>query len=107
MTLLSISDLTIKQIVLIIYIAYLLLLSIITFCLYASDKRKAGKGKWRIPEKVLLLFSFFGGAFGGYPAMLILRHKTKGEHWYFTVVNLFGLAIHITLIILLIFVFNF
>ena len=73
MTLLSISDLTTKQIVLIIYGAYLLLFSIITFCLYASDKKKASKGKWRIPEKVLLLCSFFGGAFGGYPAMLIFR----------------------------------
>ena len=107
MFLLSISDLTTKQIVLIAYICYLLLLSIITFCLYHTDKRKAEKGKWRIPEKVLLLCSLFGGAFLGYPAMLIFRHKTKAEHWYFTFVNLLGLAIHITLIILIIFVFKF
>ena len=98
-------NLTIKQWVLIIYGAYLLLISIITFILYHADKRKANKGKWRIPEKVLLLLSFLGGAFGGYPAMLIFRHKTKGEHWYFTFVNLLGLAIHIALIILIIFVF--
>ena len=98
-------NLTIKQWVLIIYGAYLLLISIITFILYHTDKRKANKGKWRIPEKVLLLLSFLGGAFGGYPAMLIFRHKTKGEHWYFTFVNLLGLAIHTALIILIIFVF--
>ena len=103
----TINNLTTKQLVLIIYGVYLLLLSIITFILYHADKRKATKGKWRTPEKVLLLCSFFGGAFGGYPAMLIFRHKTKGEHWYFTFVNILGLIIHITLIILIIFVFKF
>ena len=99
--------LTTKQIVLIAYGAYLVLLSIITFIAYGVDKKKAEKGKWRTKEKTLLLLSFLGGAFGGFPAMLIFRHKTKGEHWYFTAVNLLGLAIHITALILLIFVFNF
>lgn len=100
-------ELTTKHIVLIIYIAYLVLLSLVAFIAYGADKKKAKDGKYRTKEKTLLLLSFFGGAFGGYPAMLIFRHKTKGEHWYFTVVNLLALAIHIALIILLIFVFNF
>lgn len=99
--------LTTKQIVIIAYAAYLVLLSIITFVAYGVDKKKAIKGKYRTKEKTLLSLSFLGGAFGGYPAMLIFRHKTKGEHWYFTAINLLGLAIHITLMILLIFVFNF
>ena len=99
--------LTTKQIVLIAYGAYLVLLSLITFFAYRADKRKAIKGAYRTKEKTLLLLSFFGGAFGGYPAMLIFRHKTKGEHWYFTVVNLLGLALHVTLLLLLAFVFNF
>ena len=99
--------LTTKQIVIISYAAYLVLLSIITFIAYGADKRKAKKGKYRTKEKTLLSLSFLGGAFGGYPAMLVFRHKTKGEHWYFTVVNLLGLAVHITLMILLIFVFKF
>lgn len=99
--------LTTKQIVIISYAAYLVLLSIITFVAYGADKRKAKKGKYRTKEKALLTLSFLGGAFGGYPAMLIFRHKTKGEHWYFTAVNLLGLAVHITLMILLIFVFQF
>ena len=99
--------LTTKQIVIIAYASYLVLLSIITFIAYGVDKKKARDGKWRTKEKTLLLLSFLGGAFGGYPAMLIFRHKTKGEHWYFTAVNLLGLAIHITLIILIAFVFNF
>lgn len=100
-------SLTVKEIVIIAYAAYLVLLSLITFIAYGADKKKAESGKWRTKEKTLLLLSFFGGAFGGYPAMLIFRHKTKGEHWYFTAVNLLGLAIHITLMILIIFVFKF
>lgn len=99
--------LTTKQIVIIAYASWLVLLSIITFIAYGVDKSKAKKGKYRTKEKTLLCLSFFGGAFGGYPAMLIFRHKTKAEHWYFTAVNLLGLAIHITLMILLIFVFKF
>ena len=100
-------NLTNKQIVIIAYAIYLFVISFITFCVYHADKRKAKSGKWRISEKVLLLLSFFGGAFGGYPAMLIFKHKTKGEHWYFTFINILGLLIHTTLLILLIFVFNF
>ena len=70
-------ELTTKQIVIIAYAAYLVLLSIITFFAYLIDKKKAEKGKWRTKEKTLLFLSFLGGAFGGYSAMLIFRHKTK------------------------------
>lgn len=96
-----------KQIAIIAYASYLAFLSLITFIAYGVDKSKAKSGKWRTKEKTLLMMSFMGGAFGGYPAMLIFRHKTKGEHWYFTLVNWLGLAIHIALMLLLIFVFEF
>ena len=102
-----IMPLTTKQIVIIAYASWLVLLSIITFIAYGVDKSKAKKGQYRTKEKTLLSLSFFGGAFGGYPAMLIFRHKTKGEHWYFTFVNWLGIIIHTTLMILLIFVFKF
>ena len=98
---------TTKQIVIIAYASYLVLLSFITFIAYGVDKSKAKKGKYRTKEKTLLLLSFLGGAFGGYPAMLIFRHKTKGEHWYFTIVNWLGLLIHIALMLCIIFVFKF
>ena len=98
---------TTKQIVIIAYASYLVLLSLVTFIAYGVDKKKAIKGKYRTKEKTLLSLSFLGGAFGGYPAMLIFRHKTKGEHWYFTAVNWLGLLLHITLMILIIFVFKF
>ena len=98
---------TTKEIVLLAYGAYLVLLSIITFFAYLADKKKAEKGKYRTKEKTLLLLSFFGGAFGGYPSMLIFRHKTKGEHWYFTFVNILGILIHGALLVLIYFVFHF
>ncbi len=75
-------------------------MSALAFCLYAGDKRKAKKGKWRIPEATLLGFSFFGGALGGYVAMYAVRHKTK--HWYFHIVNLLGLAWQIALLVYLV-----
>ena len=96
-----------KQIAIIAYAGWLVLLSFIAFIAYGVDKKKAKDGKWRTKEKTLLLLSFLGGAYGGYPAMLIFRHKTKAEHWYFTAVNLLGLIIHTALMICLIFVFNF
>ena len=89
------------MIVFYIAIAFFGLMSIITFGLYASDKSKAKNGARRIPEKVLLLMSFFGGAIGGFSAMLLVRHKTKAEHWYFTVVNLLGIAWQVAVIVLL------
>ena len=83
----------------IIYIAYLAVLSVITFFMYGNDKRKAKKGKWRTPEKVLLLSSFLGGAYGGFLGMQLFRHKTTMEHWYFTVVNLLGILLHTAAIV--------
>ena len=73
-----------------------LLLSAIAFILFARDKSYAKRGKWRIPEKTLLSFSFFGGAFGAWAAMLLFRHKTK--HWYFTFITLLGMAWQISLL---------
>ncbi|MBQ8394417.1 MAG: DUF1294 domain-containing protein [Clostridia bacterium] len=75
---------------LLIYICILSVTSLFTFCLYVADKKKAQKGKWRIPESSLIGFSLLGGGLGGYLAMLTVRHKTK--HWYFHVANWLGIA---------------
>jgi uncharacterized membrane protein YsdA (DUF1294 family) len=82
------------------YVAFIIVMSIITYCLYASDKKRARNKQWRISEKTLLLCSFFGGALGGMLAMKVVSHKTK--HWYFTVVNLVGALWQILLMIYLI-----
>lgn len=75
-------------------------MTIVTYCLYASDKKKAKKGQWRIPEATLLTCSFLGGAVGGTAAMFFTRHKTK--HWYFRAVNFLGLVWQFSLLMYLI-----
>lgn len=77
----------------------LITISFVTLVLYGADKLKAKAGAWRIPERVLLGFSFFGGAAGGALAMLLFRHKTR--HWYFTAINTIGLVWQIALLVFL------
>ena len=83
-----------------IYLAILTVVSFVTFLVYGIDKRRAVEGKWRIPEKVLLSLSFFGGAVGGYLGMKTFRHKTK--HWYFYAMNILGFAWQVGLLVYLI-----
>ena len=56
---------------------YLLCINIITFFAMYIDKRKAKKGKRRIPEKTLFILVGLGGGIGGILAMYLFRHKTK------------------------------
>lgn len=51
--------------------------NLVTFLLFWGDKVRAREGRWRIRERTLLLFSFFGGALGAWMAMVLFRHKTK------------------------------
>ena len=82
-----------------IYLTYIILMSFTTFMLYYVDKRKATKGKWRIKEVTLLLFSIFGGAAAGYLGMLRFHHKTK--HWYFMLINIVFFAVQVAVAIIL------
>ncbi len=65
-----------NQIPLVIFLVYIAL-SIITFLLYAYDKRAAVKGKWRTQESTLQLLSLAGGWPGALIGQQIFRHKTK------------------------------
>ena len=56
-------------------------LSLILFLRMGADKRRAKTGARRVPEKVLFLLAFLGGAPGGLLGMELFRHKTR--HWYF------------------------
>lgn len=72
-------------------------LSLVNFVVYGIDKLKAKNNSYRIPEKILLGLSFLGGALGGVIAMNLFRHKTK--HWYFWVINVLSLIIHIIVLV--------
>ena len=55
--------------------------NVVTFLLYGVDQSRANKGRWRIPEKTLLLLPLLGGSVGALLGMHVFRHKTR--HWYF------------------------
>ena len=62
-------------------IGWLALANLAAFCLMWSDKRRAKRDKWRIPEKTLFLSALLGGSVGAILGMRVFHHKTK--HWYF------------------------
>ena len=82
-----------------IFAIFVAILSAITFIVYVVDKILAMSDAWRVPEKVLLGLSLVGGAIGGLVAMLIVRHKTK--HWYFYLLNVLGIILHVGAFLLL------
>ena len=66
-----------------ILFGYILVMSIVAFCVCGADKFAAQRQKSRVPEKVLFLLSALGGSVGMYLGMFTFRHKTI--HWYFVV----------------------
>lgn len=59
-----------------VFLYYLLIINLFASVITVSDKRRAIKGKYRIPEKALFLLALLGGAVGEYFAMKLARHKT-------------------------------
>lgn len=66
-----------REILVMAFLIALTAVNFLTFILFAADKGFARKGKWRVPEKVLLGFSCAGGALGGILGMYVCRHKTR------------------------------
>ena len=58
-------------------IIYLLAINIIGFLIMYIDKKRAKCGRWRIPEKTLLLIALLGGSIGTIIGMYTFRHKTQ------------------------------
>lgn len=56
---------------------YYCIINITAAVLTVTDKRRAQKKQWRVPERTLLLLGAAGGALGEFIAMLCIRHKTK------------------------------
>lgn len=66
-------------------LAWLTLMTVVTFLAYARDKRAAQTGGRRTPERALFALDLAGGFLGGWLAMSLLRHKTR--HRSFKVVQ--------------------
>lgn len=58
-------------------IIYLLAINLIGLLIMYIDKRKAKYGRWRIPEKTLLIIALLGGSIGTITGMYWFRHKTQ------------------------------
>ena len=64
-----------------VLLVWLAVINLLTFIVYGADKRRARKGKWRVPEKTLFLLPLLGGSIGALLGLRVFHHKTK--HWYF------------------------
>ena len=64
-------------------VVYLVAVNVITFFLYAIDKWKAKRSKWRIPEDTLLGLAVIGGSIGALLGMKIWHHKTMHKKFRF------------------------
>ena len=64
---------------------FIAILNVITFLIYAIDKWKAKKNRWRIPESILLLLAVLGGSIGAWMGMKIWHHKTMHKKFKYGV----------------------
>ena len=68
-----------NNILLSVFLAYILVISLISIvvCIYDKKVSKKNRVELRIPEARLLGLSALGGSVAMYICMLIIRHKTK------------------------------
>ena len=64
-----------------IVLLYLLVINLAAFVMMGTDKKRAKRKEWRIPERALFGSALLGGSIGAIAGMYCFRHKTK--HWYF------------------------
>ena len=75
---------------------FYLVVSLITFIVYAIDKSAAKNGRWRTQESPLHTLALIGGWPGAFVAQNSLRHKSsktefKSVYWVTVILNLGGL----------------
>lgn len=59
------------------FIIYLIVINLIGVFIMYIDKKRAKYGRWRIPEKTLILIALLGGSIGCLIGMYTFRHKTQ------------------------------
>lgn len=82
-----------------IVICLLIVWNLVSFSLYAIDKRRAIQKKWRISEKTLLLSTLLFGGVGAIISAHLFHHKTR--KLYFQITWWVGLIIDILTVYLL------
>ena len=56
-----------------------LVMNVLTFALWGTDKSAARNGRWRVPERSLLIAALLGGWIGAKLGQRYFRHKTRKE----------------------------
>ncbi len=79
---------------------YLIVINIVTWIAFGLDKWKAKSGKWRIPERTLLLMALAGGSLGALAGMIMFRHKTRKAKFFISVPVMF--VVHCVIVTVLV-----
>lgn len=79
---------------------YLIVINIVTWIAFGLDKWKAKSGKWRIPERTLLLLALAGGSLGALAGMIMFRHKTRKAKYFISVPVMF--VVHCVIVTVLV-----
>lgn len=81
------------------YIALVVIMSLVSFIAFMSDKKKAIKGMERTKEKTLLFLSIFFGGVGALVGRVVARHKTDKK--YFSLIIYLSVFCNIVLLVIL------
>lgn len=84
-----------------ILIWYLSVINFTTWAAYGLDKGRAKSGKWRIPERTLLLLALIGGSLGALAGMIMFRHKTRKAKFFISVPVMF--VVHCVVVAMLVY----
>ena len=84
-----------------ILIWYLSVINFTTWAAYGLDKGRAKSGKWRIPERTLLLLALIGGSLGALAGMIMFRHKTRRAKFFISVPVMF--VVHCVIVAMLVY----
>ena len=66
-----------------LWMIYLIIVNLAALVLMYSDKQRAIRHHWLIPERTLFLSAIIGGSIGAIAGMYLFHHKTR--HWYFVI----------------------
>ena len=84
-----------------ILIWYLSVINFTTWAAYGLDKGRAKSGKWRIPERTLLLLALIGGSLGALAGVIMFRHKTRKPKFFISVPVMF--VVHCVIVAMLVY----
>ncbi|WP_438449206.1 DUF1294 domain-containing protein [Gorillibacterium sp. sgz5001074] len=63
-------------------LVYALAINAAGIMMMRSDKARAKKGRYRVPERRLFVTAILGGSIGIFTGMQLYRHKTKHASFY-------------------------